>query len=290
MRRGWRILTAIWVVIIASLAGVLVALGLLGPMAQPRRIAAEPANASPVPADTQQELPRAADTRRRIGILLVGIGLAEADSRRAIATLPPEISFAVSPYAVAPGELLTAMRQTHHEYLLSLPFEPGGFPLNDAGPHALLTGASTAVNDTSLDWAMDRVKGEVGVTGALDGLRGERFAAAPTLLAPVLADIDHRGLFYIDPRPGAARSAEVAGRSIDLVLDDSPDQADIDRSLRLLEQAARENGAAIGLAGPPRPVLVDRLAAWSVTLEDRGMKLVPISRLVRPKMTAEARP
>jgi polysaccharide deacetylase 2 family uncharacterized protein YibQ len=269
---------------------VLVALGagaatlhVLGPPPARRAVA----GTKPAAIATPPTLPPALDTRRRVAILLDGIGLSEADSRHAIEALPGAVSFAVSPYAAAPDALLDPMRQHGHEYLISLPLEPAAFPLTDAGPHALLTGAPQDRNDANLAWTLGRITGEAGATAALDGQRGERFAAVPTLFNPVLAELARRGLFYIDPRPGAPPSTEVAGRSVDLVLDDPPDRADIDLRLHQLEQIALDKGAAMGLAGPPRPVLIDRLAAWSAALDSKGLVLVPVSRLVRPKATAD---
>ena len=63
--------------------------------------------------------------------------------------------------------------------------ESQGYPLNDSGPHALLTGADPAVNDRNLEWVLSRMQGEVGLTGASDGLRGERFANATELMGHV---------------------------------------------------------------------------------------------------------
>jgi polysaccharide deacetylase 2 family uncharacterized protein YibQ len=51
----------------------------------------------------------------------------------------------------------------------------------------------------------------------------------------------------------------------------------------MLEQIAARRGAAIGLAGPPTPVLLDRLAVWSHGLAARGMVLAPLTAMPRPK-------
>ena len=42
-------------------------------------------------------------------------------------------------------------RPTEHEYLLSIPMEPQGYPLNDPGASALLTGAA-AGSRTGSGW------------------------------------------------------------------------------------------------------------------------------------------
>lgn len=223
-----------------------------------------------------------ADKRPRIGIVITGLGMSDGDSRAAIQSLPGQISLAVSPYAANPDALAQLCRTTGHEMLISLPLEPQGFPLNDAGTRSLLTGASAQQNAINLEWSLGRLQGYVGAVGALDGMRGERFAEQTSSWQAMLSDISQRGLLYIDPRPGKPSDAlnKVPGRDVDLVIDDPPARAEIEAKLAALERLAREKGSAIGLAGPLRPVTIERIAAWSKGLADRGIALAPVSALV----------
>ncbi len=222
------------------------------------------------------------DARPRIAILLGGIGMSEADSGEAIRTLPPAVSLAVSPYAWRPEKLLEDARAAGHEILLALPLEPERYPLDDPGNHALLTGNLAALNHQRLEWALTRFAGYVGATGALNGMRGERFAAAAELMGSVLRELAARGLLYIDPRPGAPPPPIAVGRSVDVVIDEPAVRTEIETNLARLEQVAHDRGAALGLAGVPQPVTLDRLAAWAATLAARGFVLVPVSALVQP--------
>jgi len=218
-------------------------------------------------------------TRPRIALVLAGIGLATADSRAAIDTLPGAVTLAFSAYTPNPEVLMESARAHGHEVLASLPMEASGYPLNDAGPHSLLTGKTPLANRENLEWAMSRLQGYVGVTGASDGLRGERFAEQGSSFGLVLDEVARRGLFYIDPRPGAP-PPHGAGRSVDVVVDDPATRADIEAKLATLERMARERGSALGLAGPLRPVTIERIAAWAQDVEARGYELVPVSALV----------
>ncbi len=219
-----------------------------------------------------------ADTRPKLGIVLVGLGLSDAESRSAIDTLPPGVTLGISPYARDPDPLLADARAHGHEILITLPMESQGYPLNDSGPHALLTGAEPFDNARNLEWVLSRVAGAAGVTGASDGLRGERLANAPSIFGPVLKELASRGLLYVDPRPNTATTGATV--AVTTVVDDPPLRAAIDGRLAELEQRARDGKPALGLAGPLRPVTVEHIANWARGLDGRGIALVPVSALL----------
>jgi polysaccharide deacetylase 2 family uncharacterized protein YibQ len=222
-----------------------------------------------------------ADKRPRIGLVVTGLGMSDADSRSAIETLPGQVTLAFSPYASNPDALLELARGRGHEMLVSIPMEPQGYPLSDAGSHSLLTGAEPAQNRTNLEWALSRIQGYVGATGALDGMRGERFADQSGSLGQVVDELGRRGLLYVDPRPGAAKPAgNTPSRSVDVVVDDPPARAEIEGKLAALERIAREKGSALGLSGPLRPVTIERIAAWAKTLDEKGIALAPVTALM----------
>jgi uncharacterized protein len=267
-----------------------------GPVADP-----DPALLEPTPGAPSDMLPRIAEDGRRpmqvyaagfdrssrrprVGILLAGIGLNEDDSSKAITDLPGGVTLAVSPYATRLPKLLTAARLAGHEYLLSIPMEPQGYPANDPGPRALMTNLSSAENLDRLRWLLARFGGYVGVTDALGALRGERFAGMQQQMDPILAELARRGLLFVDARPagsgGVAIQHHVWSRDVDLVLDEPV--ADVDIKLAQLEQIAHDKGDALGLAGAPSPVVVRHIAAWTNGLLDRGLALAPVSALAVP--------
>jgi uncharacterized protein len=267
-----------------------------GPVADP-----DPALLEPMPGAPSQMLPRIAEDGRRpsqvyaagfdpttrrpkVGILLAGIGLNEADSIKAILDLPGGVSLVISPYAARLAKVLTAARLAGHEYLLCIPMEPEGFPANDPGPRALMSGLSSAENLDRLRWLMAHLEGYVGATNALGAMHGERLAGMAGQMDPVLAELGRRGLLYVDARPtasgGVATQRHVWSRDVDLVLDEP--SSDIDVKLAQLEEIAHDKGDALGLAGAPSKVTVAHIAAWSDGLLSRGLALAPVSALVRP--------
>ena len=300
----WRALGWFWIGLLGVLAALAIALQLLGPPAANPRLASRASPGpiavpdksllEPLPGDPTHFLPRigaggrvpmaayaaafAPGREPRIGLIVGGIGLDRAASEAAVRELPAGVVLAVSPYAHGLDALLAAARARGDETLVSIPMEPGS-RLDDPGDQALMTGLSPAENARRLDWALSRITGYVGATGALGRLRGERFAAQPDLMDPVLRAIAGRGLLYVDPRPGAVLLPGVAGRSVDVVVDDAAPAATIDAQLADLVRIARARGSALGLVGAVRPAVMARLLAWTSQLPTEGIVLAPISAL-----------
>jgi polysaccharide deacetylase 2 family uncharacterized protein YibQ len=225
-----------------------------------------------------------ASLRPRVAILIAGIGMSEADSLTAIKTLPGGVTLAISPPTGDISRLLDAARSNEHEYLLSVPMEPQGYPENDPDDRsALMTSVSPSENMDRLYAILGRVTGYAGVTNMLGPIRGERLAGVRDLFDPVLKEVAARGLLFVDARTGQAALPYVWSRSADIVLDDDPlDAATLDQRLDLLTHLALDKRRALGIASAPRPVTVQRIAAWANTLESKGLALAPVSALMRP--------
>jgi polysaccharide deacetylase 2 family uncharacterized protein YibQ len=221
------------------------------------------------------------DTRPRVGLIVGGLGLNASLAEEAIRRLPPGITLAFSPYSPRIDRLLDLARTKGMEVLLALPLEPTGYPLNNPGDRALLTSLSETENQDRLDWVMSRFAGYAGVVGAHGPMRGERFALLPDRLGALQRGLALRGLLYVDPRPGAAQPARAWGRTVDILVDEPATRGEIDRKLAELERMARERGTALGYAGEPSPVLVERVAIWAGQAEGRGLAVAPVSALIR---------
>ncbi len=230
------------------------------------------------------------DTRPRIGIIVADIGISNAQTEDALRRLPPAVSFAISPYAPRAAQVAERLRAKGAETLIGLPMEPAGYPLNDPGNRALLTGRSSAENMANLEWVLSRFPGYVGAIGVVGGMRGERFAAMEQSYLALQESLRNRGLLFVDARPGVAGPGRAWGRAVDVILDEPATRTEIERRLGELEAIAKARGSALGLAHAATPVVVDRLVAWAAALEGRGVVLAPISVLIRrPPETAENR-
>jgi len=230
------------------------------------------------------------DTRPRVGIIVADIGISNAQTEDAIRRLPPAVTFAISPYAPRAAQVAERLRAKGAETLIGLPLEPAGYPLNDPGNRALLTGRSAPENMANLEWVLSRFPGYVGAIGVVGGMRGERFATMEQSYFALQESLRNRGLLFVDARPGVAGPARAWGRAVDVILDEPATRTEIERRLGELEAIAKARGSALGLAHAATPVVVDRLVAWASGLERRGVTLAPISALIRrPPEAGETR-
>jgi polysaccharide deacetylase 2 family uncharacterized protein YibQ len=214
-----------------------------------------------------------------VAIVIGGLGVGAAKTTDAIMKLPPAVTLAFTPYGSDPGKLAERARAQRHEIFLQIPMEPYDFPDNDPGPQTLLTSLSVDQNTDRLYWHLSRMQGYAGITNFM----GARFVATDAVMQPIIREASKRGLGFFDdgssPRsiaPQAAGSLAVPFGKGDIAIDAVPTPAEIDRALNKLESTARERGVAIGTASA-LPVSIERLGAWTKTLSDRGILLVPLT-------------
>src|SRR5690348_10570917 len=196
-------------------------------------------------------LPAAKKDLPRIAVIIGGIGISAAGTADAADTLPPFITFALSPYGADLAKFAEHARADGHELLLQLPMEPFDYPDNDPGPQTLLTSLPAEQNLDRLHWLMSRFQGYVGVANYM----GARFTSNEPAFTPMLREVAKRGLMYLDdgssPRSLAGQIAGGNGlpfAKASVVLDAVPTPNEIDRALSRLETTAREGGIAVGVA------------------------------------------
>jgi uncharacterized protein len=214
-----------------------------------------------------------------VAIVIGGLGVGAAKTTEAIMKLPAAVTLAFTPYGSDPGKLAERARAQRHEIFLQIPMEPYDFPDNDPGPQTLLTSLTVDQNTDRLYWHLSRMQGYAGVTNFM----GARFVATEAAMQPIIREASRRGLGFFDdgssPRsiaPQVAGSLAVPFGKGDIAIDAVPTPAEIDRALNKLESVARERGVAVGTASA-LPVSIERVGAWTKTLSDRGILLVPLT-------------
>ena len=214
-----------------------------------------------------------------VAIVIGGLGIGAAKTADAIMKLPPAVTLAFTPYGTEPGKLAERARAQHTEILLQIPMEPYDYPDNDPGPQTLLTSLGPEQNLDRLYWHLSRLQGYAGIANFM----GARFIATDAVMQPIVREATKRGLGFFDdgsaPRSVAAALATSQGAPFakgDVTIDAVPTPTEIDHALARLEGLAKERGVAVGTASA-LPVSIERIGAWTKSLDSRGIMLVPLT-------------
>lgn len=216
------------------------------------------------------------DGRPRVALVVTGLGLNAANTRRAIEELPPEVTLSFYPYAEGLQAWIDMARANGHEVLLEAPMEPSDYPDNDPGPYTLLSNGSPGEITKQLNWVLSRAAGYFGLTN----YQGGRFLAQPTAMATFTGQLKQRGLGFIDNGGVAKRAAGPLRASADRIVDEDMSAAGLNNQLAALEDSARANGQAMGF-GLCFPVTIDTAKAWARSLGQRGFQLAPASAMMK---------
>ncbi|MCA3256164.1 MAG: divergent polysaccharide deacetylase family protein [Alphaproteobacteria bacterium] len=218
-------------------------------------------------------------TGPRVAILLTDVGADAAASRAALTALPAEVGAAMSPYADASKALAAAARAGGREVWVGVPMQPKSWPKVSPGENTLLVGEAGAENVRRLDWALARIGPAAGITGMM----GSAFTENGAALTPVMAALKQRGLAFVDarvsPKTVGLETARAAGVKAALNARFLDEGGSIAANLAELEQAAKLNGTAVGIARP-LPGTVTAINAWAAGLEARGVLLAPVGTVV----------
>lgn len=214
-----------------------------------------------------------------IALIIGGLGQNEAVTRRAIRSLPAEVTLSFAAHVDNLQDWINEARQDGHEVLIELPMEPFDYPNNDPGPLTLLVDAAQEENDRRLLSLLSKGAGNVGVMN----YQGARLSSDQDMLEHIFAGLEARGLLMIHDGAGrrntvmaAANAAHARLTMADRVIDGNPSPDSIDERLFELEALSLQNGNALG-AGFHFPVTIETVAVWAEDLAARGYQLAPVS-------------
>ena len=223
------------------------------------------------------------DTRPRVAIVFVGLGVSAIATKTVLKKIPRPISLTFAPYSRGLKDWISASRAAGHEVLVDLPMEPFEYPKNDPGPYTLLTTLPEDQNNYRLHWVLSRLTGYVGVSTFM----GSKFTTKPAKLRPVIKELKTRGLMLLDVRENPLSSAaNIAERlktpsvARDYVIDDTLTQKGIRARLMQTENLATSRGYAVAIARP-YPLSIIEIKRWTDQVEDRGLALAPITAILR---------
>ncbi|MBO0663255.1 divergent polysaccharide deacetylase family protein [Jiella sp. MQZ9-1] len=217
----------------------------------------------------------------RIAIVVGGMGISQTGSMEAVDQLPKGVTFGFSPTGNSLDRWMHAARRGGHELLLQVPLEPFGYPSVNPGRGTFTVAQAAAGKFADLYAALGSMTNYVGVMNYMGG----RFVGDKAAMDPFISELGRRGLMYFDdgsqPRSLGKDTALVDGvpaATANILLDDSQDPAAIDKQLDTLENIARAQGSAIGVASAFEQS-IETIAAWIPEAEKRGIEIVPVSAL-----------
>jgi hypothetical protein len=147
---------------------------------------------------------RAAPARKApplVAICIDDLGEDIAGTEQAL-RLPKAVALAFLPYAAATPDFAARAREEGHTVLAHVPMQPLG--RSDPGPMALEAGMAPDEILRRLNWSLARVPGAAGVNNH----EGSRFTSDAGALAPVMAVLKARGLFFFDSRTSAGSKGQ----------------------------------------------------------------------------------
>ena len=222
-----------------------------------------------------------------ISIIMTDIGMSDHATERALDDLPAPVVLAFSPYARKLEKWLKKATDAKRESLILLPMEPTTYPKDDPGPDALLSRLSDKENGARLDRVLEKSQGTLGAMNFM----GSGFLADDRNTRPVFDTLRHRGALFVEEplvagEPASAdtaKAAELSYVSADMRIDANATELAVKKQLLDLERLARKRGYAVGIA-QPYPVTFNILKDWAETLDRRGIKLVPLTAVLKTKV------
>ncbi len=255
------------------------------PSANNRLVPAPPATTQLTTAWVNNAVPSPSSfDRPLIAIIIDDLGIDQPRSHQAM-ELPVPLTLAFLPYAPHLLEQIDFGRQHGHEFLVHIPMEALD-PHNDPGPDSLTVDLPPEEIVRRLDLALSKFTGYIGINNHM----GSRFTMDAASLAPVMTELQQRGLLFLDsrtaPRSIAASTAidfGVAAVARDVFIDHIRTPEAVREQLAVLERVALKKGTAIGI-GHPDDITLEALREWLPTVSERGFTLVPLSVVAKMRL------
>jgi len=229
------------------------------------------------------------DTHGRpiVALVIDDVGLDRKRAERAM-HLPAPVTLSFMTYAPEVSVQAHEASSLGHELMVHFPMEPDNARV-DPGPHALRVGENAAEIEENLNWGLGQFSGYVAINNHM----GSKFTRDAEGMRVVMRELKARGLFFLDSRTTSATVGPAEAREVglpylerDIFLDNVDTREAVAARLAEVEHTAHRYGYAIAI-GHPRDVTLDVLEKWTAEVSSRGLVLVPISAVMRLKLTAD---
>jgi polysaccharide deacetylase 2 family uncharacterized protein YibQ len=226
--------------------------------------------------------PVADSPRPAIALIIDDMGNQRAQGLRVI-DLPGPVACAFLPYGAFTSTLARRAHQQSKEVMLHLPMQAVEHAHGEQ-QEGMLTLDMTRQQFQS---EFSRAIGAVPHVSGLNNHMGSLLTRHPGSMAWLMQAIGSRGdLFFVDSRTTRATVAEqlaaeygIPNIARKVFLDNEAETTAIRAQFRRLLAEARREGTALGI-GHPRPATLQVLAEELAHLEEQGIQLLPVARLI----------
>lgn len=220
--------------------------------------------------------------RSMVSFVVMDYGLSETLAQSLLDNMPPDVTFALTPYAENPVKWASSARAFGHEFWMSLPMQGKDFGLSDSGPRTLLLNAPLEENQSRLFSVLGTAVGYAGVISGYDHVFSPRDGNVDFIMKQIYG----RGLAFVESNPEREPFGKDSAKEFGypyaqgtLWLDADLRPEAIDHALLELELQAGRTGKAIAFLRP-YPVVVNKVQEWIKTAPDKGIQVAPLSALL----------
>jgi polysaccharide deacetylase 2 family uncharacterized protein YibQ len=201
-----------------------------------------------------------------------------------------DITFAILPLLAHSREAADMLHKANRETLLHLPMEPLSYPKEKPGNGALFSD----MNDEEIVFQLEKNLASVPYISGVNNHMGSKFMADEERLMLVFKQLKKKDLFFIDSRTtnnskttAASQKAHLTVASRKIFLDNDRDYSKIYQILMDVCNAPAGNAPLI-VIGHPYPETIRAIRAANKSFREKGVSIVPVSKLVKKKSSEGA--
>ena len=215
----------------------------------------------------------------KLAIIVTNLGLNRRSTELAM-TLPKDCALGFLPYTKSLKPLLHRAQGKGHEIYLYLPLQTNKSHDNP-GRYALMGNLAPEENSMRLNVVLNSHARYDGVYSSYK----EVFTDNERVSDVVFDHLDDKNLIFIlgkglrHPAPDHIKNHNNI-LPTNIIIDEEPDKDSISSQLEELIRVAEEDGIALGYA-QGFTLTIEMIRRWAPTLEEKGIKLVPVSELLK---------